>query len=107
MTRAGAAVPARPRGRPRKKPIPAEPPSPPDMQSTKVKDILSGMKRRQGGIPMPSSVARNAERRKRRRQGVDPDAASEVASIAASATPSGIASGVGPDGRGGRTTGEN
>lgn len=84
---APAPPPSRRRGRSRKKKHP-EPSSPPDLQSTTVGDILAGMKRRSGGIPMPSSVARNAERRKRRRAGMDPDAVSEAPSAAPSAAAS-------------------
>lgn len=45
-----------------------------------VKDIISGLKRRRGAKPMPSTVQRAAERRKRRRreaQGLPPEEATE------------------------------
>lgn len=54
------------------------------VRSMTVKDIISGMKKRSGAIPMPSSVQRAAERRKRRKRGVDPDAQSEAPSNVAS-----------------------
>lgn len=49
----------------------AAPPGSPaqNVRDMTLKDIISGMKRRRGDLPMPSTVLRAAERRKRRRNG--------------------------------------